>query len=152
LFNIVKPDAAYFGQKDAQQAIVIKQMAKDLNMAMKIKVMPTVREADGLAMSSRNAYLNPQERKDALVLHQALLLAKTMIKNGQRSSQKIIAKMKALINQKRSSRIDYTKIVDSKTLRPVKAVCGEVLIALAVYIGKTRLIDNLILYRVKRLK
>lgn len=143
LFNIVKPDTAYFGQKDAQQAIVIKKMAADLDMDLKIKVMPTVRERDGLAKSSRNAYLNPRERKDAVILYKSLLLAKGMIKKGERSAHKIIGKMEELIKQKRSSRIDYAEIVDQKTLRPVENIRGEILIALAVYIGKTRLIDNL---------
>ncbi|MCM8781964.1 MAG: pantoate--beta-alanine ligase [Candidatus Omnitrophica bacterium] len=143
LFNIIRPDIAYFGQKDAQQAIVIKKMTEDLNMDIRIKVMPIIRESDGLAMSSRNIYLTPQERADAAVLHQALLLAKRMIKKGQRLPGKIITKMSELINQKKSSRIDYIEIVNPKTLRPVKNICGEILIAMAVYIGKTRLIDNL---------
>lgn len=143
LFNIVKPDIAYFGQKDAQQAIIIKKMVHDLNMAIKIKTMPIIREKGGLAMSSRNAYLSPQERKDALILYKALLLAERMVKGGQTSAKKIIDKMKALIKQKKSAKIDYVEIVDEKTLRPVKRIYGEVLIAVAVYIGRTRLIDNL---------
>jgi len=143
LFNLVTPDIAYFGQKDAQQAIIIRKMAEDLNMGIKIKTVPTVREKSGLAVSSRNAYLNPEEKKDAAILYKSLLLAKRMIKGGRGSAGEIITKMKALIKQKRSARIDYVEIVDEKTLKPVRKVHGSILIALAVYIGKTRLIDNL---------
>lgn len=144
LFNIVKPDVAYFGQKDAQQAIVIKRMVKDLNMDLKVITMPVIRENGGLAMSSRNAYLSQAQRKDALVLYKALLLAKRMIENGRRSSREIINRMKALISQKGSAKIDYIEIVERDTLRPMEKISGEILIALAVYIGKTRLIDSII--------
>jgi pantoate--beta-alanine ligase len=143
LFNIVRPDIAYFGQKDAQQAIVIKKMAGDLNAGLKIKTMPIVREKDGLAMSSRNAYLSPQERQDAVVLSSSLKLAKRMIKTGERTPKKIKDKMRALIMQRRSARIDYIEIVSEGTLMPASRLRGDILIALAVYIGKTRLIDNL---------
>lgn len=143
LFNIVKPDIAYFGQKDAQQATVIKKMAQNLNMDLKIRVMPTLREQDGLAMSSRNAYLNPEERKSAAILYKSLLLAKQMTQKGETNPKRIINRMKGLINNVDSSRIDYIEIVDAETLQPVKKIKGEILIALAVYIGKTRLIDNL---------
>ena len=143
LFNIVKPDVSYFGQKDAQQAAVISKMAEDLNMDLKIVEMPIVREKDGLAMSSRNTYLSPSERRDAAVLYKSLILAKKLIRNRERSPAVIIKRMKELINQKRSSKIDYIEIVDTGTLRSVKKIEGEVLIALAVYIGKTRLIDNM---------
>ncbi len=143
LFNIVKPDAAYFGQKDAQQAIVIEKMARDLNMDIRITTMPIIREASGLAMSSRNANLSAQQKKDASVLYKSLLLAKTMVKGGQRSSGKIINKMKKLITQKATARIDYIEIVDPQTLKSVKNVKNSVLVALAVYIGRTRLIDNI---------
>ncbi len=144
LFNIVQPDKAYFGQKDAQQAIIIKKMVEDLNMPLKIKVMPTVREKDGLAMSSRNAYLNPLERKNALVLPQAFKIAKALIKNGVRDSGRVIRQIKSLITHKGLARIDYIAIVDAKNLRPVKRIVKGSLIALAVRIGKTRLIDNLL--------
>ena len=143
LFNIVKPDTAYFGQKDAQQAVVIQKMVRDLNIDVKINVMPIAREPDGLAMSSRNIYLSGQERKDAVVLYNALALAKKMIKNGARAPHEIISAMRSLITKKNSAKIEYIKIVDPQTLRPVKDIRGAVLIALAVYIGKTRLIDNM---------
>jgi len=143
LFNIVKPDVAYFGQKDAQQAAVIKKMVQDLNMDLQIKALPTIRERDGLVQSSRNTYLGPQEREDALVLHDSLLLAKRMIKKGEKSSKKIVNAMRNRIKTKRSTRIEYIEIVDSKTLKPIKGIKGELLIALAVYVGRTRLIDNI---------
>lgn len=141
LFNIVRPDVAYFGQKDAQQAIVIKRMVGDLNMDLKIKVLPIVREEDGLAMSSRNTYLTPKERADALCLYFSLKEAKRMIKAGERDAEKIIRKMMRIIAP-RASGIDYISIVDTRDLKEVKKISGEVLIALAIWIGKTRLIDN----------
>jgi len=144
LFNIVRPDIAYFGQKDAQQAVIIKQLAKDLNIPVKIKVLPTIREKDGLAMSSRNAYLNKQERRDALVLFQALNLAKGLIKQGKRNSRYIINNMKKIINKKKTAKIDYIEIVDPNNLKSLDFIRGKVLIALAVWIGKSRLIDNVI--------
>lgn len=145
LFNIVNPDTAYFGQKDAQQAIIIKKMASDLNMPVKIKIMPTVREDSGLAMSSRNIYLSLKERQDAVVLYQALNLAGSLIKQGNRNPSDIIRNMKRLINQKKTVRIQYISIVDLKDLKPVDRIEDKVLIALAVWVGKTRLIDNIII-------
>ncbi|MBI4335896.1 MAG: pantoate--beta-alanine ligase [Candidatus Omnitrophica bacterium] len=142
LFNIVKPHAAYFGQKDAQQAIVIKKMASDLNIDVDIKIMPIIRERDGLAMSSRNSYLNKYQREDAVILYKSLRMARRMINEGERSPGLIIGKIKGLITRRDSAKIDYCEIVDTKTLRPVAEIKGEVLIALAVYIGRTRLIDN----------
>ncbi len=142
LFNIVQPDVAYFGQKDAQQAIIIQRIARDLNIPVKIKVMPTLREKDGLALSSRNVYLNQKERLDALVLSKALNLAKILIKSGARDSKRIISRMKQLIRKKKGAKIDYIAIVDSKNLKPLNKISGDFLIALAVRIGKTRLIDN----------
>lgn len=144
LFNIVQPDIAYFGQKDAQQAIIIKRMVEDLNIPLKIKIMPTVREKDGLAMSSRNVYLNKQEREDAVVLSQSLNMAKHLIKRKILDSRKIIKKMAGLIKTKKTAKIDYIAIVDSENLNPIKKIKDNYLIALAVWIGKTRLIDNLI--------
>jgi len=144
LFNMVQPDIAYFGQKDAQQAVIIKKMVSDLNMPLKIKVLPTVREDEGLAMSSRNAYLSEDERKDALVLSKALNLARGLIKAGLKDAPKIIARMRKLITAKKTSRIDYISIVDLENLKPVKKVSHACLIALAVWIGKIRLIDNII--------
>ncbi|MCP2605338.1 pantoate--beta-alanine ligase [Candidatus Aminicenantes bacterium AH-873-B07] len=144
LFNIVQPDIAFFGQKDAQQAIIIKRMVKDLNLDVKIEVMPIIREKDGLAMSSRNTYLNPEERKSATVLYRSLQLAKKLIEKGERNSELIISKMKELIEAEPFSKIDYIEIVDLEELNPIKEIKNEALIALAVYIGNTRLIDNII--------
>jgi len=145
LFNIVMPDVAYFGHKDAQQAIIIKQMVRDLNFPLKIKVLPIVREKDGLAMSSRNVYLSPQERKEATVLYQSLNLAKQMLKRGVKDANKIKRKLKTVISQKKKAKIDYIEIVDLEDLRPVNKIDKPVLLALAVWFGKARLIDNTIL-------
>jgi len=144
LFNIIQPDVAYFGQKDAQQAIIIQQMTRDLNMPVRIRLMPIVREPDGLALSSRNAYLNAEQRADAKVLFEALEKAKTMIKQGTVNSEKIISAMRRIIQKKRSARIQYIEIVDLDELRPVRLIKDKVLVALAVWIGNTRLIDNII--------
>ena len=147
LFGIVKPDIAYFGQKDAQQAIVIRKMSEDLNTGVEIKVLPTVREKDGgLAMSSRNINLSEPERADAGVLYQSLLKAEELIKNGERDSRKIIKTMEDMIKQKSSAKIDYISIVDTRELKNTKTISGEALIALAVSIGHTRLIDNIIVH------
>ncbi|MFA5142691.1 MAG: pantoate--beta-alanine ligase [Candidatus Omnitrophota bacterium] len=144
LFEIVRPDIAYFGQKDAQQAIVIKKMAADLNMGIEVKIMPTVREPDGLAMSSRNSYLSPEEKKDALVLRESLKKAEDMVRSGERDSRKIVRTMETMIKNIPSAKIDYVSIVDTAGLKEVKTIAGEALIALAVFIGRTRLIDNVI--------
>jgi pantoate--beta-alanine ligase len=145
LFEIVRPEIAYFGQKDAQQAMVIKKMAADLNTGIEIKVLPIIRESDGLAMSSRNIYLSESERKDALVLHEALKKAEAMIKSGEREAKKIIRAMKELISAIPSAKADYISIVDITNLKGIKVLSGEVLVALAVFIGKTRLIDNILM-------
>lgn len=145
LFNIVRPDISYFGRKDAQQAVVIKKMVEDLNLPLKIKVLPIIREPDGLAMSSRNKYLNARQRRDALVLYRALQKAKDMVKRGEHDSRRIIVEIRKLIKKVDSAKIDYVRIVDAENLSEKKKVSGRVLIALAVFIGKTRLIDNLIL-------
>lgn len=144
LFNIVMPHIAYFGQKDAQQAIIIKRMVKDLNIPVKIKVMPIVREKDGLAMSSRNTYLNEKERKDAVILYKGLKLAKDLVKEGLTDSSYIIKRVKRFIKPK-VTKIDYVEIVDTKNLLPLEKIEREALLALAVWIGDTRLIDNTIL-------
>ena len=144
LFNLIQPDIAYFGQKDYQQALVIKKMAKDLNMPLKIKIMPIIRESDGLALSSRNVYLSAQERSDALVLFRSLRKAKEMISGGQRRSGKVIAEMRNEITRRKSARIDYMTIADTETLEPLEYVKKKALIALAVYFGRTRLIDNIV--------
>ncbi len=143
LFNIVGPDIAYFGRKDCQQAAIIERLASDLNFSLKIKVLPTVREIDGLAMSSRNVYLKPKERRDSVVLSRALGLADELIRNGQRNAARITARMKALIMSRKSAQIEYIAIVDSRTLEPIKTLKDNCLITLAVRFGKTRLIDNL---------
>lgn len=143
LFNIVQPDMAIFGQKDFQQAVVIKRMVKDLNFPVEIVVAPTKREKSGLALSSRNSYLSNEEKKEALALYQSLNLAKRMIKAGGRDSRKIRDKMRRLILRQRKARIDYINMNDSETLESLNRLKGEVLISLAVRIGKTRLIDNI---------
>lgn len=145
LFNIVKPDIAYFGQKDAQQAVVVERMVRDLNMPLRIKVMPTVREKDGLAMSSRNTYLNLEERKEALSLYKSLKLAEALYKKGERNSGRIIARMRSLIRRHRGVNIDYISIVDIKTLKRIDRISQKALIAVAAWVGKTRLIDNIVL-------
>lgn len=144
LFNIVSADTAYFGQKDAQQTVIIRQMVRDLNIPVKIRVMPIVREKDGLAMSSRNIYLSPRERQDARVLPEALELAKTLMQSGQRDSRVLIGRMRKLILRKKNAKIDYIAVVDGGTLRPLKKVSSGCLILAAVFFGRTRLIDNLI--------
>lgn len=147
LFLIVAPDRAYFGQKDAQQVAVIEKMVRELNFDVEIVPCPIVREADGLAMSSRNTYLNELERKDALVLSEALSLCQEAVKNGELNTEKLIQLMKAHILHADSAQIDYVQIVDAKTLLPIGELQDDYLVALAVKIGKTRLIDN---YRVSR--
>ena len=145
LFNIVKPHAAVFGQKDAQQAFVIQQMVKDLNYDINILIGPIIREPDGLARSTRNRYLSNQERKDALVLNRSLRSAEQMIKNGSRDAAPIKQNIIKIINSVSSSKIDYIELVDTGNLKPVDKLKSEILIALAVWIGKARLIDNVIL-------
>ncbi|MFA4989489.1 MAG: pantoate--beta-alanine ligase [Candidatus Omnitrophota bacterium] len=142
LLNIIQPDSIYLGQKDAQQAIIVRRMVKDLNIPVRVKIMPTVRQKDGLALSSRNSYLNSKERKEASVLSAALNLAKLLIRSGARDASRIISRMRRLINQKKNAGIDYIAIVDAESLKPVRKISGEYLIALAVRIGPTRLIDN----------
>ena len=143
LFNIVLPDYAIFGQKDAQQAIIIKKMKEDLNFPVKIIVSPTVREKDGLAFSSRNSYLNAEERREAKVLYQALKIGKKLIEAGERNPKKVINKMRELINRQKLAKINYIALTDIKRLEPIKEIKGELLLSLAVKFGKTRLIDNL---------
>lgn len=147
LLNIVQPDVAYFGQKDAQQAIIIKKMVTDLNVPVRIEVAPTVREADGLAMSSRNIYLNAEERKKAVVLYQSLKLAQSMIQAGERNCANILSAMQRLIQYQHPTQIDYIEIVDATTLAPkVELHTNDtVLIPVAVRFGTTRLIDNIMI-------
>lgn len=144
LFHIVAPDRAYFGQKDAQQLAIIKRMVRDLNFDIEIVGCPIVREADGLAKSSRNTYLNPEERKAALVLSRAVGLGQELIQKGERNADVIVEKMKQLIEEEPLAKIDYVQAVDAISIQPVAEIKGTVLVAMAVYIGKTRLIDNFI--------
>jgi len=145
LFDITLPTKAYFGQKDAQQAIVIKKMVADLNMNLEIVVAPTVREPDGLAMSSRNIYLNPEERQAAVVLYQALNLAQRLYSQGEKDAERIRWEMTALIQKEPLATIDYVSIADTETLEELYTVKPPALVSLAVRIGKTRLIDNIVL-------
>ncbi len=143
LFNIVQPDIAVFGQKDAQQAVVLKKMVDDLNYGIRMIVAPTIRERDGLACSSRNLYLSIEERRQAKVLYQALRLAKEMIKKGERSVSKLVSRMNKFIDKQSLAEIDYIATTDAHTLELLNKLKGEVLISLAVRFGKTRLIDNI---------
>jgi len=145
LFNIVKPDAAYFGQKDAQQVAVIRRMVQDLNMDLEIVPVATMREPDGLAMSSRNVYLSPEERQGALVLSRSLRMAQEQVAAGERDMAALRAAMQAMIEGEPLAQVDYVAIVDYDTLRPVDRLEGTALAALAVKFGKTRLIDNAVL-------
>lgn len=145
LFNIVKPHRAYFGQKDAQQFFVLGRMVRDLNFDIQMRMIPIVREKDGLAMSSRNIYLSPEQRKDATLLYKSLELAKSLIDKGERNTQRIIEEMKKLINTSPFAKIDYIEIRDTTDLKSLEELKGEILIALAVYFGKARLIDNTII-------
>jgi pantoate--beta-alanine ligase len=142
LFLIVRPHLAVFGQKDAQQALVIRRMVSDLNQDVDIVVAPTVRESDGLAMSSRNKYLTPQQRSQAPALYRSLQWAQDRIAAGERSSQKLIEGITAMIAAQPAAQIDYVAIVDTEQLQPLETLQGEVLIALAVRFGRARLIDN----------
>lgn len=143
LFNLVKPTNAYFGQKDAQQVAVIEQMVADMDMDLNIVPCPIVREADGLALSSRNTYLTDTERQEALVLSQSLFWAKAQVEAGERSAAKLISGMQAMIEKVPSAEIDYIQIVNARTLEGVETLTGTVLFALAVKVGKPRLIDNM---------
>ena len=142
LFHIVQPDRAYFGKKDAQQLAVIRHMVDDLNMDIEIVGCPIIREADGLAKSSRNTYLNAQERQAALVLSQAVFLGMELVRSGETDCNAILAQMKSRIESEPLARIDYVKIVDCATMQQIPSLDRPALCAMAVYIGKTRLIDN----------
>lgn len=144
-FNIIKPYRAYFGQKDAQQLAVIKRMVADLNVDVEIIGCPIIREDDGLAKSSRNTYLNPDERKAALILSKSLKLGKELIESGETDSKAVIKAISDNINTEPLAKIDYVSVVDFNTITPVEKIEKSVLVALAVYIGKTRLIDNFII-------
>lgn len=145
LFNILKPDIVYFGQKDFQQTVIIKRLVSDLNIDTKIKVLPIVRDKDGLALSSRNSYLNDNERKDALCLFKALTKAKHMINSGIMLNREIINEMKRIITDYKTAKVDYISIVDQNNLEDTEYAKSGDVIALAVKIGNTRLIDNFII-------
>jgi pantoate--beta-alanine ligase len=144
LFNIVKPHLAFFGQKDYQQLIAIERMVKDLNMDVQVVGMPTIREPDGLAMSSRNAYLDSKQRKEALSLYQSLVKAGELFEQGERRAAMILQKVRRIIEQENAATIDYVKICDAHTLQDIDEIKAEAILAVAVRIGKTRLIDNII--------
>jgi pantoate--beta-alanine ligase len=145
LFHIVEPDVAVFGQKDAAQAAIIRRMARDLKFDVEIVVCPIVREADGLAMSSRNAYLSPAERKQALALFRALSRVQTLADQGEADSGKLITAAKSVFAEEPAVRLDYVEIVDPESLDPVREISRGALVAVAAFLGKTRLIDNLLL-------
>ncbi|AJG41565.1 pantoate--beta-alanine ligase [Thermotoga sp. RQ7] len=145
LFNIVKPHRAYFGQKDAQQFRVLRRMVRDLNMDVEMIECPIVREPDGLAMSSRNVYLTPEERKQALALYQSLKIAENLFLNGERDAVKIKEAMINHLSRFDRVKIDYVEIVDEETLEPVEKIDRKVIVAVAAWVGKARLIDNTIL-------
>lgn len=145
LFLIASPDRAYFGQKDAQQLAVIKRMVRDLNFDIEIVGCPIIREADGLAKSSRNTYLSPEERKAAVILHKALEKGKELVLNGEKSAKAVIDTVTQIINSEPLAKIDYVQVVDFPNITVVEDINGDILTAVAVYIGKTRLIDNFII-------
>jgi pantoate--beta-alanine ligase len=145
LFHIVAPDAAFFGQKDAAQVAIIRRMVRDLNFAVEVVACPIVREPDGLAMSSRNAYLNVEERKQALVLHRALSQVKKLWEAGEHDTAKLLAAGREDISKENAARLDYFEIVDPNSLDAVPTAAAGTLVAVAVWIGPTRLIDNLLL-------
>jgi pantoate--beta-alanine ligase len=145
LFNIVEPDRAYFGQKDAQQAIVIQKMVRDLNMNLDVIVLPTCRESNGLAMSSRNTYLTPEERNIAAVLFRALTLSSDLYKKGEKDAAFIRQEMQKMIEKEKFTFIEYISIADERTLEELTEITPPALVSLAVKVGKTRLIDNIVL-------
>lgn len=144
LFNIIGPHRAYFGQKDAQQALVVRRMTEDLNFPVEIRVMPIIREADGLAMSSRNTYLSEAERQAALIIPKSLSAGKTLLENGERNGRRIAKKVEEILKSEPLARIDYIAVKNADTLEEAETINGSVLVAVAVWIGKTRLIDNFI--------
>lgn len=144
-FNIITPDRAYFGQKDAQQLAVVKRFVRDLNFDIEIIGCPIIREDDGLAKSSRNTYLNSEERKAALILSKSLAKGKDLILAGERDANKVIKCITDSLNTEKLAKVDYVSVVDNENIQYIDTIKGEVLVAIAVYIGKTRLIDNFII-------
>jgi len=147
LFHVVEPDAAFFGQKDAAQVAIIRRLVRDLNFPVEIVACPIVREADGLAMSSRNVYLDPRQREQALVLQRALARVKKSWEAGERDSAKLMAEGREEVAEEKSVRLDYLEIVDPDSLDPVEDVGDGALVAVAAFVGSTRLIDNVLLQR-----
>jgi pantoate--beta-alanine ligase len=145
LFNIVRPDRAYFAQKDAQQLLVIKKMVRELNMPLEIVTCPTIREPDGLAMSSRNTYLNEEQRWGATVLYKSLMLAQELYRQGERNVAAILGRMRELIEKEPLAEIDYISTADTETLQELDKIKDKALVSMAVRFGATRLIDNVIL-------
>jgi pantoate--beta-alanine ligase len=145
LFNIIEPDLAFFGQKDAAQLAIIRRMVRDLNIPVEIVAGVIVRELDGLAMSSRNAYLDDQQRKSALVLYRSLQHVKTIFEQGERTSTRIIAAGKQILSDEPALKLDYLEVVDPDTLDSLEAIRGKALVAVAGFLGNTRLIDNILL-------
>jgi len=145
LFNIVLPDYSYFGQKDYQQALLIRKMIKELNFSTRLVLLPTVREEDGLACSSRNSYLNSEERKVAGALYRSLLKAEEKVKKGEKNALSLIEFVRENIKKEGPFKIDYVAVVDSETLEPVERIEGKVLVAVAAWLGKARLIDNILI-------
>lgn len=145
LFNIVGPDVAFFGQKDAAQAVILRKMVRDLDLEVEVAVCPIVREADGLALSSRNAYLDAAQRRSATVLHRALVKVQGAVEKGERSSAKLMEAAQQAFREETSVRVDYVEIVDNETLDPVADVSRGGLVAVAAFVGGTRLIDNIVL-------
>jgi len=142
LFNIVRPDVAFFGWKDAQQVVILKRMAADLDLDVRVEALPLVRDADGLALSSRNSYLSAEERKAALVLSRSLADARRMVEAGERDAGVVAGRIRDAVAAEPLARLDYAEIIDPGTLRPLNRIDGNALVALAVYFGRTRLIDN----------
>ena len=146
LFNLVRPDRAYFGQKDGQQTVVVRQVIRDLNLGVEMVVVPTVREADGLAFSSRNEYLTPEERRAAPVLYRSLSRATNLWSQGERSAQRLRDEVRqALTQEPLAERIDYVSVADATTLQELDTISGRAMVSVAVKLGKPRLIDNVIL-------
>ena len=145
LFHIIDPDAAFFGQKDAAQHAIIRRMVRDLNLPVAIEVCPIVREPDGLAMSSRNAYLSASERKSALVLHRSLMHVQELFDRGESNAEKLVALARKEFRSEPTVRLDYLEIVDPDSLEPIPSLKGRSLVAVAAFLGKTRLIDNVVL-------
>lgn len=150
LFHIVRPDRAFFGQKDAQQAVIIRRMVRDLDLDVRVDVRPIVRESDGMALSSRNVYLSPEERRAALVLTRSLKEAKISVESGLRSAPAVLSRIRSRIAAEPLARLDYAAVVDPEDLEPLRVIEDRALIALAVVIGRTRLIDNVTVRAGKR--